>query len=188
MRALVKTRATRAVKIAVACAAVGGGTLAVTNSGAQNTLNVQNAHSVPSLSAPAPVVSPLTVTAHAERVSYVKAQAGGTALAAAAKRTTHKRTPRRRAHRARHNVTLVPAVASWYYDQGSTACGFHAHYGVANKTLPCGTKVEIRYGSRTVTATVDDRGPYVSGRSFDLDQTTAGKLGMSGVETVLVNP
>jgi hypothetical protein len=33
------------------------------------------------------------------------------------------------------------SVASWYYDGGNTACGFHAHYGVANKSLPCGTQV-----------------------------------------------
>ena len=36
-------------------------------------------------------------------------------------------------------------MASWYYDDaGATACGFHAHYGVANRTLPCGTKVRLR--------------------------------------------
>lgn len=95
-----------------------------------------------------------------------------------------------RRHLRRHvtpQIALTPSVASWYYDAGDTACGFHAHFGVANKTLPCGTKVEIKYGSRTVTATVDDRGPYVEGRSYDLSQTTAAALGMSGVETVLVS-
>ena len=55
-----------------------------------------------------------------------------------------------------------PSVASWYYDAGlQTGCGFNARYGVANKSLPCGTKVQFRYGDRTVMATVDDRGPYV---------------------------
>jgi rare lipoprotein A len=78
-------------------------------------------------------------------------------------------------------VGLVPTIASWYYDAGGTACGFHATYGVANKTLPCGSKVTLSYGGRTVVATVDDRGPYVYGRSFDLDQNTARYLGMSGV-------
>lgn len=77
-----------------------------------------------------------------------------------------------------------PSVASWYYDAGNTACGFHATYGVANKYLPCGTKVTFRYGGRTVTATVDDRGPFVAGREWDLNQTLAGALGFGGVGTV----
>jgi peptidoglycan lytic transglycosylase len=77
------------------------------------------------------------------------------------------------------------SVASWYDDAGNTACGFHATYGVANKTLPCGTKVTFMYGGRSVVATVDDRGPFVPGRDYDLNQNTAAALGMGGVETVL---
>jgi hypothetical protein len=76
------------------------------------------------------------------------------------------------------------AGASWYYDGGHTACGFHAFYGVANRTLPCGTKVSLRYNGRTVTATVDDRGPYVGGRDWDLNQNTASALGFGGVGAV----
>jgi hypothetical protein len=76
------------------------------------------------------------------------------------------------------------AGASWYEDGGNTACGFHAHYGVANRTLPCGTKVALRYNGRSLTATVDDRGPYVGGRDWDLNQTTASALGFGGVGTV----
>jgi hypothetical protein len=76
------------------------------------------------------------------------------------------------------------AGASWYSDGGSTACGFHAYYGVANRTLPCGSKVALRYHGRSVTATVDDRGPYVGGRDWDLNQNTASALGFGGVGTV----
>jgi rare lipoprotein A len=79
------------------------------------------------------------------------------------------------------------AEASWYNDGGNTACGFHAGYGVANRTLPCGTKVEFRYDGRSVTATVDDRGPYVGGRDWDLNQNTAGALGFGGVGQVWSN-
>jgi rare lipoprotein A len=82
---------------------------------------------------------------------------------------------------------LVPRVASWYNDGGSTACGFHAHFGVANRTLPCGTRVTFAYGGRSVVATVDDRGPYVGGRDYDLNQNTAGALGMYGVATLLAS-
>jgi rare lipoprotein A len=78
-----------------------------------------------------------------------------------------------------------PGLASWYYDAGmQTGCGFNARYGVANKTLPCGTKVKFRYGGRTVMATVDDRGPYVGGRTWDLGQSTRAALGFQGVGTV----
>jgi hypothetical protein len=76
------------------------------------------------------------------------------------------------------------SLASWYNDGGTTGCGFHAYYGVANVSLPCGTKVNFMYGGRTVTATVDDRGPYVGGRQWDLNQNTAAALGFSGVGSV----
>lgn len=82
---------------------------------------------------------------------------------------------------------LVARVASWYDDAGGTACGFHAHYGVANRTLPCGTHVLFKYGRRAIVATVDDRGPYVWGRDYDLGQNLAGALGMDAVATVLAS-
>lgn len=75
-------------------------------------------------------------------------------------------------------------VASWYDDAGTTACGFHAFYGVANLNLPCGTHVSFSLGGRTVNAVVDDRGPYAGGRQWDLNQNTAAALGFAGVGTV----
>lgn len=75
-------------------------------------------------------------------------------------------------------------IASWYDDAGSTACGFHAYHGVASPNLPCGTQVTFIYRGRTVRAVVDDRGPFVPGRSWDLNQNTAGALAFSGVDTV----
>jgi Lytic transglycolase len=76
------------------------------------------------------------------------------------------------------------SLASWYDDAGTTGCGFHAYYGVANVSLPCGTKVRFAYGGRRVTATVDDRGPYVGGREWDLNQNTAAALGFGGAGSV----
>jgi rare lipoprotein A len=81
-------------------------------------------------------------------------------------------------------AVLRQSLASWYQDGGSTACGFHAYYGVANLSLPCGAHVTFSNGGRTVTATVDDRGPYVGGREWDLNQNTAAALGFGGVGTV----
>jgi Lytic transglycolase len=81
-------------------------------------------------------------------------------------------------------IVYRQSVASWYDDAGETACGFHAYFGVANKVLPCGTKVTFRYNGRTVTATVQDRGPFIAGREWDLNQNTAAALGFTGVDTV----
>ncbi|MDQ6778972.1 MAG: septal ring lytic transglycosylase RlpA family protein, partial [Actinomycetota bacterium] len=81
-------------------------------------------------------------------------------------------------------ISLHPALASWYQDGGNTACGFHAGYGVASPYLPCGTKITFAYHGQNVTAVVDDRGPFVGGRQFDLNQNTAAALGFNGVDTV----
>jgi rare lipoprotein A (peptidoglycan hydrolase) len=56
--------------------------------------------------------------------------------------------------------------------------------GVAHKSLPCGTKVTFHYNGRSVTAVVDDRGPFAGGREWDLNQNVAGALGFGGVDTV----
>jgi hypothetical protein len=81
-----------------------------------------------------------------------------------------------------------PTVASWYSLYGSPlACGGTLRYeqlGVANKTLPCGTKVTLRYRGRVVTVPVIDRGPYVGGREWDLTGATARRLGFDGVGVV----
>ncbi len=79
------------------------------------------------------------------------------------------------------------AEASWYGGEGSLACGgwlTSATLGVANKTLPCGTLVTLRYDGRTVRVPVIDRGPYVAGREFDLTEATKRALGFDGVGEV----
>jgi len=55
---------------------------------------------------------------------------------------------------------------------------------VAHKTLPKGTRVQIRYNGKTVTATVTDRGPYVAGRTWDLGPGVSRALGFAGVHSV----
>jgi rare lipoprotein A len=79
------------------------------------------------------------------------------------------------------------AGASWYGGGGGLACGGQltsATMGVANKTLPCGTRVTLRYGGREVRVPVIDRGPYVAGREFDLTEATKRALGFEGVGEV----
>jgi rare lipoprotein A len=77
--------------------------------------------------------------------------------------------------------------ASWYGGGGTTACGStltSGTYGVANKTLPCGTLVTIRYNGRSVRVPVIDRGPYVEGREYDLTEATKDALGFEGTGQV----
>jgi hypothetical protein len=79
------------------------------------------------------------------------------------------------------------AGASWYGGGGGLACGGEltsSTMGVANKTLPCGTLVTLRYGGHTVRVPVVDRGPYVAGREFDLTEATKRALGFEGVGEV----
>lgn len=79
------------------------------------------------------------------------------------------------------------AGASWYGGGGGLACGGEltsSTMGVANKTLPCGTWLTLRYGDRSVRVRVIDRGPYVAGREFDLTEATKRALGFEGVGVV----
>jgi len=60
-----------------------------------------------------------------------------------------------------------------------TACGqtlTRSLIGVAHRTLPCGTLVTFKANGHTITAPVVDRGPYVSGRIFDLTYGLCKKL------------
>ena len=87
----------------------------------------------------------------------------------------------RAAHRRLGQLNVYRlAEASWYGGGGGLACGgslTSGTMGVANKTLPCGTLVTLRYGGHTVRVPVIDRGPYVEGREFDLTEATKQALG-----------
>ncbi|BAY15643.1 hypothetical protein NIES21_14610 [Anabaenopsis circularis NIES-21] len=79
------------------------------------------------------------------------------------------------------------AIASYYgrsdgFHGRRTASGeiFNADaFTVAHKTLPFGTKVEFRNPQTGLSAigTVNDRGPFIKGREFDLSEALARKLG-----------
>lgn len=103
-------------------------------------------------------------------------------VAVAAKRVTAGRV-----------VIYRRALASWYGPGlygGPLACGGRLHegtLGVANKTLPCGTKVTVRFRGRSVRVPVIDRGPYVGGREFDLTGAVRNRLRFDGVGTVMVS-
>lgn len=92
----------------------------------------------------------------------------------------------------RRRLTAYRLAGASYYGPGlygnGVACGgtlLPGTMGVANKTLPCGTMVKLRYHGRSVTVPVIDRGPYVAGRDYDLTEAVKQKLGFPGVGTVL---
>ncbi len=90
--------------------------------------------------------------------------------------------------RAGELQTFRATLASWYALYGGrTACGGTLGYetlGVANKTLPCGTLVTLRYRGRELTVPVIDRGPYAGGREWDLTGATARRLGFGGAGVI----
>jgi rare lipoprotein A len=73
-------------------------------------------------------------------------------------------------------------IASWYgpgFYGNRTACGqlyTPQIIGVAHKTLPCGTMLELEFRGRVVTVPVIDRGPFIAGRTLDLSNATRAAL------------
>jgi rare lipoprotein A len=95
---------------------------------------------------------------------------------------------------AKRKLTSYRLAGASYYGPGlygnGVACGgtlMPGTMGVAHKTLPCGTKVKLRYHGHSVTVPVIDRGPYVAGRDYDLTEAVKVRLGFPGVGTVLAS-
>lgn len=80
-------------------------------------------------------------------------------------------------------------VASYYgigdgFMGGTTANGekvTETSMGIAMLNVPFGTRVEIRYGGRSVIAYVNDRGPYAHGRVIDMQPAVARALNFLSV-------
>ena len=98
-----------------------------------------------------------------------------------------------RAAGAEPQVTITvyrPSLATMYgpgFWGQRTACGEKLErttLGVANRTLPCGTKVGIYYGGHTLIVRVIDRGPYANGADWDLTEATEKALRIPGTATI----
>lgn len=99
-------------------------------------------------------------------------------------RAADYRRATKRLRRAYDRHRPFAAVAASWYGPGfygrHLGCGGTlqpGQLGVANKTLPCWSKVELRHRGHTITVPVIDRGPYAGGRTFDLTEATANRLG-----------
>jgi rare lipoprotein A len=104
---------------------------------------------------------------------------------------------KRKSPSARHAVNKVKSrpvtstgggstgVASYYWQPQRVASGgwFNPNaLTAAHKTLPFGTRVQVTNLSngRSVTVTINDRGPYIKGRVIDLSRAAASAIGMTG--------
>jgi hypothetical protein len=75
-----------------------------------------------------------------------------------------------RHHRTDAQPPMHSAVASWYEIYGPTASGWSYTYGFASLIFGSqwGKRVMFCYRGKCQIGRLDDHGPYVSGRTFDL--------------------
>jgi len=98
------------------------------------------------------------------------------------------------AHRHRHHLALPAGAGPWYsavaavfVPGGRTVCGVKVGtdtIGVGHQHLPCGVRLYIRFGDRTVLTNVIDRGHVPSGRGLNLTLRLAELLGVEGTQRV----
>ena len=74
-------------------------------------------------------------------------------------------------------------LASWYGTESGnrTANGEHfdgSSLTAAHRSLPFGTRLRVTYKGKSVVVRLNDRGPYVKGRSLDLSRAAAAKIGL----------
>lgn len=90
----------------------------------------------------------------------------------------------RQAWLERRNPPMSGAIASYYTTEGTGACGFgtvQTGYRFASLFLPCGARVLFCHGSACITGEMADHGPYVAGRTFDLNYNMKNALGCGGI-------
>jgi peptidoglycan hydrolase-like protein with peptidoglycan-binding domain len=83
-------------------------------------------------------------------------------------------------------------VATWYgpgFRGNRTACGRRLErgtVGVAHRTLPCGSKVVVRYKGSFLRTRVIDRGPYANQAKWDLTEAAAEEVGLEVTDKIRV--
>lgn len=86
-----------------------------------------------------------------------------------------------------HVTASSLTVASWYgpgFHGRRTASGERFNQWAmtaAHRSLPFGTLVRVTHKGRSVTVRINDRGPFVRGRSLDLSRGAAQRLRCPGV-------
>ncbi|WP_072397299.1 septal ring lytic transglycosylase RlpA family protein [Hyphomicrobium sp. CS1GBMeth3] len=120
---------------------------------------------------------------HAKKKVYKKKASYKHRKAARKHTTTYRKTAKRaKAYSGSHAKS---GIASYYWQGQKTASGARFNPSAmtaAHRTLPFGTKVRVtnRNNGRSVTVTINDRGPFIKGRVIDLSKGAAGVIGMQG--------
>jgi len=83
-------------------------------------------------------------------------------------------------------------VATWYQSGRRTASGaaFDPNgHTAAHRTLPFGSRVTVTNprNGRSVTVTINDRGPFTRGVTLDLARGAARSIGMTGTQHVCMS-
>lgn len=102
-----------------------------------------------------------------------------------ASRKSARYATRRTTKRVYSGSHAMSGMASYYWQGQRVASGGRFNPNAltaAHKTLPFGTKVRVTHlgNGRSVTVTINDRGPFVRGRIIDLSRAAAGVIGMTG--------
>lgn len=93
-------------------------------------------------------------------------------------------------------AACVVVMASWY-GGGDGLCGSKTAngerfdcraYTAAHRTLPFNSHVQVHHNGKSVRVRINDRGPFVKGRSLDLSQAAARAIGLNGVGKVTMCP
>ena len=81
-------------------------------------------------------------------------------------------------------LTTLSVITSWYgpgFNGNLTANGERFNQNgltAAHKTLPFGTRLRVCF-KRCAVVRVNDRGPYIHGRSIDLSKGAADAIGLT---------
>jgi len=99
-------------------------------------------------------------------------------------RTHYALGPKGRVHFDRRGETSSRAVASFYKHDSETASGEKfdsTQLTAAHRTLPFGTRLRVTNlaNGRSVTVRINDRGPFVRGRTVDVSSSAAEALRMT---------
>ena len=160
------------------------------------SLKVTGSSAVSAKSLPYVALKGAPSTKKAHKVSRARRTISTRTVARRTTRVTKRVKVAKRSRRARP-TTVSRGSGSWRTAQCSTygigdglvghgmAGGGTLHSDsmvVAHKSLPFGTRIQFSYNGHVCIAVVEDRGPYVSGRDFDLGPGTARSLHFSGVD------
>ncbi|MDX2204106.1 MAG: septal ring lytic transglycosylase RlpA family protein [Hyphomicrobiaceae bacterium] len=122
-------------------------------------------------------------TAH--KAHYKKAAYKRTDKATRSARLEHKAAKRSVVSSSSYSGGSSGGMASYYWQGTQTASGARFNPSgmtAAHRTLPFGTRVLVtnRNNGRSVTVTINDRGPFIKGRIIDLSRGAANVIGMTG--------